>query len=290
MTANTNAGSIPRTTGDASLPQKSTESAVCAICGVRRADGMNADGRPLCQSCATHARTFACDGGHATREFETAKTQTENVVESFAGVDEANVTVRHNHHYFFVDTVERAKLPADLVDRIERKTGLRLCAVEPYAVVKDGVRARFRFDDRGDALERLASEFQNRLEQSNISKKEYEQRGDDRAADFEAVSSRTKKRAASSSRPSGVRTMTDPVPEEDLQEALEDIPDADPDSLTLYEDGYGHFVIHSNEEEQDIDEIDAALDGTGYERDGILNVPGMTQQNVTPVETGENDE
>lgn len=151
MYAETTAGSIPRTTRDASLPQESTENTVCDECGVREADGMNPDGRALCRACARRARTLVCDG---------------------SGVSE---------------------------DKLESR-------------------------------------------------------------------------------------------KETLKEAIKEISDADPDSLTLYPAGHGHFLIHSDESEQDIDEIDAALDGTGYERDGIINPPGMTQQNVAPVEDGDSDD
>ncbi|GAA0272240.1 hypothetical protein [Halobacterium noricense] len=58
MYAETTAGSIPRTTRDASLPQESTENTVCDDCGVREADGMNPGGRSLCRQCA---RRVDCD-------------------------------------------------------------------------------------------------------------------------------------------------------------------------------------------------------------------------------------
>lgn len=73
---------------------------------------------------------------------------------------------------------------------------------------------------------------------------------------------------------------------EDLQEAIAEIPDADPDSLTLADEGHGHFVINSDEEDQDVEDIDEALEQVGYERNGILNPPGMTQQNIIPKENG----
>jgi len=184
MTANTNAGSIPRTAGEVSLSQKSTESVLCAICRARSADGVNADGRPLCQPCAAYASTIAHDGGHTTREFEAAKTHTRNIINSFAGVDEANVTVRHNREDLFVDTVEGMNLPAGLLAQIERRAGLRFCAVEPSTTGTDGVRARFQFDDT-TVLDRLAGEFQRRFEQAADAKAAYEQRDDEHNAGVE---------------------------------------------------------------------------------------------------------
>lgn len=80
--------------------------------------------------------------------------------------------------------------------------------------------------------------------------------------------------------------MVDEEIAEEVQGAIEEIPDADPDSLTLYDDGHGHFVINSDEEDQDIEEIDEAIEPVGYERNGILNPPGMTQQNIIPKESG----
>lgn len=71
---------------------------------------------------------------------------------------------------------------------------------------------------------------------------------------------------------------------DELTDAIEDIPDADPDSLALYDDGHGHFVINSDTDDQDVDDIDAALEEVGYERDGVLNPPGMTQQNIRPAD------
>jgi len=76
--------------------------------------------------------------------------------------------------------------------------------------------------------------------------------------------------------------MVDEEVVEDLQDAIGDIPDGDPDSLSLYDDGRGHFIINSDAEDQDVDEIDAALEEAGYERDGIVDVPGIVQQNVVP--------
>jgi len=70
----------------------------------------------------------------------------------------------------------------------------------------------------------------------------------------------------------------------ELKEAIADIPDVDPASLTLSEGGDGQFTISSNEQEQNVDEIDAALDGTGYERDGIFNPPRETHQCITRIE------
>lgn len=76
---------------------------------------------------------------------------------------------------------------------------------------------------------------------------------------------------------------------EKLLEAIEDIPDGDPDSLALYDDDHGHFLINSDEDDQDVKEIDEALEGSGYERDGVLAVPGIVQQNVAPVEEDETE-
>lgn len=80
--------------------------------------------------------------------------------------------------------------------------------------------------------------------------------------------------------------MTD----EDLVEAVETIPDADPDTIAQYDDGTGHFVINSNEEDQDVDEIDEALNDAGYERNGVLPVPEMVQQNFKPADGEEEEE
>jgi hypothetical protein len=77
------------------------------------------------------------------------------------------------------------------------------------------------------------------------------------------------------------------VPEhvdDELAEAIAAIPDADVESIAQYDDGSGHFVIESAPDDQDVDEIDAALEEAGYERNGHLPVPGMTQQNFRPVE------
>ena len=74
---------------------------------------------------------------------------------------------------------------------------------------------------------------------------------------------------------------------DNVKEAIEDIPDADPDSLTLYADGHGHFVINSDEEDQDVNVIDEALNAVDYERDGVLPLPGITQQNIVPADGGE---
>jgi hypothetical protein len=63
------------------------------------------------------------------------------------------------------------------------------------------------------------------------------------------------------------------VPEhvdDDLVEAVASIPDADVESITQYDDRAGHFVIESDPDEQDVDEIDEALAQAGYRRDGHL--------------------
>ena len=71
--------------------------------------------------------------------------------------------------------------------------------------------------------------------------------------------------------------------DEDLAEAVGEIPHGDVDSIAQYDDGAGHFVIHSDPESQDVDQIDEVLEDAGYERDGHLPVPGMTQQNFKPI-------
>ncbi|AXR82295.1 hypothetical protein [Natrarchaeobaculum sulfurireducens] len=75
-----------------------------------------------------------------------------------------------------------------------------------------------------------------------------------------------------------------------LEEAVESIPDADPDSIAQYDDGRGHFLIESNADEQDVDEIEDALGAAGYERDGHVPVPELTQQNFRPIDDGEGGE
>lgn len=52
------------------------------------------------------------------------------------------------------------------------------------------------------------------------------------------------------------------MPDEALVEAVESIPDADPDSVAQYDDDTGHFVINSGEDDQDVDVIDEALSGS----------------------------
>ncbi|WP_137288804.1 hypothetical protein [Natronorubrum halophilum] len=74
--------------------------------------------------------------------------------------------------------------------------------------------------------------------------------------------------------------------DEDLVEAVESIPDADPDSIAQYDDDRGHFLIHSDADDQDVDEIDEILEDAGYERDGYLPAPDMVQQNFSPIEDG----
>lgn len=83
--------------------------------------------------------------------------------------------------------------------------------------------------------------------------------------------------------------MGDERPDPDLLEAVEEIPDADPDSVQQYEDMHGHFVINSEEEAQDVDVIDNHLSEAGYERDGVLAVPDMVQQNFAPADNGGED-
>ena len=73
----------------------------------------------------------------------------------------------------------------------------------------------------------------------------------------------------------------------DLVEVVEQLPDADPESIVQADDGHGHFIFNADADEQDTDEIDEALNDAGYERNGHLPVPGMVQQNFTPIEEGE---
>lgn len=72
-----------------------------------------------------------------------------------------------------------------------------------------------------------------------------------------------------------------------LIDAVRSIPNGDPDSVTQYDDGGGHFVINSEPDDQDVDHIDEMLEDAGYERDGHLPVPDMTQQNFVPIEDDE---
>jgi len=75
--------------------------------------------------------------------------------------------------------------------------------------------------------------------------------------------------------------------DDDLVEAVEQLPDADPDSIAQADDGHGHFVFNAEPEEQDVDQVDEVLEAAGYERNGHLPVPGMVQQNFTPIEEDE---
>jgi sugar phosphate isomerase/epimerase len=76
---------------------------------------------------------------------------------------------------------------------------------------------------------------------------------------------------------------------EALEAAVESIEDADPDSITLYDDGTGHFLIKSDADEQDVDAIDEALEDAGFERDGHIPVPDLTQQNVRPLDENQRE-
>lgn len=76
-------------------------------------------------------------------------------------------------------------------------------------------------------------------------------------------------------------------PDPALVEAVEEIPDADPSSITQYSDGRGNFVINSERSDQDVEAIETALNDAGYELDGGLSVPGMVQQNFRPSGGGE---
>jgi len=77
-------------------------------------------------------------------------------------------------------------------------------------------------------------------------------------------------------------------PDDELVEAVEELPDADPDSIVQADAGHGHFVFNAEADEQDTDEIDEALNEAGYERNGHLPIPGMVQQNFRPIEEGDN--
>lgn len=71
-----------------------------------------------------------------------------------------------------------------------------------------------------------------------------------------------------------------------LRETVEEIPDADPESVTLTSDG-GHFVVDADEFSEKGEEI---LNDHGYVIVGGINVPGMTQVNVEPVEDSDDSE
>lgn len=71
-----------------------------------------------------------------------------------------------------------------------------------------------------------------------------------------------------------------------LRETVEEIPDADPESVTLTSDG-GHFVVDADEFSEEGEEI---LNDHGYVIVGGINVPGMTQVNVEPVEEDDDSE
>lgn len=189
MTANATAGPLARTGTDASLPQNSSGTR-CDDCQHRQATGMNPDGRSLCRPCARRSRTLIPDGGHTYAEFDEAKALAQDAVNSFPHVNEETVTVRHNHSFVTVDTEQGTRLRPGLVERIERDAGLRLRAVEPYETVKNGVRARFRFEesteDASGVLDRLAGQFERRRDQAEIAGKEYEKMNEEQAADFQA--------------------------------------------------------------------------------------------------------
>jgi len=75
--------------------------------------------------------------------------------------------------------------------------------------------------------------------------------------------------------------------DDNLVEVVEQLPDADPESIVQADDGHGHFVFNADADEQDVDQIDEVLEAAGYERNGHLSVPGMDQQNFTPIEEDE---
>lgn len=71
---------------------------------------------------------------------------------------------------------------------------------------------------------------------------------------------------------------------EDLREAVEEIPDGDPESIGLYTTGTGNFIINAGMDDEqwsdDYAEIDDPLREAGFEPDGHIPAPGMIQQNV----------
>lgn len=155
------------------------------IFGHLDADGINADGPPFCRLDACNVGRFTTDRGYTHAEFDDAKARTQTLVIDFAGINEENVTVRHNHQNLFVETVEHTKLSADLIFQIEREVGLRLCAIEPSTRRTDGVRTRFQFDDNANVLAPLTALFRSRVEQATRAKTEPEQRGNDQYAAVE---------------------------------------------------------------------------------------------------------
>lgn len=175
----------PRTNGDAPTPENSSAT-TCDECNARDAAGINPDGRSLCRPCATRSRTLVCDGSGFSEEdvFEAALQAESAIVESTSLTSKYNV--RHDGHHVILDTAEGIGLPTSLTEKIEREASLRFCGAFPEEY---GLRAEFRLvddrDDHDDALHRLAREFQNRHEQANISKQEYAERDENRAADFE---------------------------------------------------------------------------------------------------------
>lgn len=75
-----------------------------------------------------------------------------------------------------------------------------------------------------------------------------------------------------------------------LVDAVESIPNADPGSIAQDDDNRGHFLIHSDADDQDIDKIDAVLEDVGYVRHGRFFIPDMVRQNFRPIEDGEGDD
>ncbi|UTF56037.1 hypothetical protein [Natronosalvus rutilus] len=65
----------------------------------------------------------------------------------------------------------------------------------------------------------------------------------------------------------------------DVTEAVEQIEGADPDSVTHYQNGGGHFVIEADADDVDFEAVGEALIDAGVEQAGGLEVPGMVQIN-----------
>ena len=75
--------------------------------------------------------------------------------------------------------------------------------------------------------------------------------------------------------------------DDDLIEAVASIPDADIESITQYDDRAGHFVINSEPDDQDVDEI-------AYSRWEISRLPDwiepvLTSIGIRAVRTGQED-
>lgn len=78
--------------------------------------------------------------------------------------------------------------------------------------------------------------------------------------------------------------------DDDVRTAIEKIDDTVPDEekgIEQQADGTVTFVIESTTDEQDVDQIDDALEAAGYERDGIMEGPEKTIQFARPIEDEE---